>query len=309
MGWLPSLHDSDNPCQVSDGDLPVAVKIGIGAAEGGAAEGGAAYDETTGTTRYAGGAGGFSTGIIYLNTTDTLYIYVGQKGYELHDTTITSYPGYCLSRTFNGGGYACQDRYHTYNAAGGGGTDIRINSNSLYARVIVAGGGGGNNNYNIAGSNTNTGYGGGNIGQNGNVRYAYSTAASGGTQITGGGGGTHQASVWGTSEDGSFGYGGNGTVSKNSKGSTSGGGGGWYGGASSNGGTNYCGGGGSGYLNTSKLISGTSQTIIAGDSSGREGSAAVDVADIPNPTSDDGTLIVGNTSSGYARITVMPYNN
>ena len=257
------------------------------------------------------GRGGYSAGNYNISNSGTLYLCVGGKG-------IGTGVGYELGTTnggYNGGGSG--------QTGGGGATHIAITNYGELVNyeshksdiLLVAGGGGGFD----AGSNqinTNkSGEGGGIKGTRGWETWdSNNYGGPGGTQSAGGVAyGTQTWGIYTIKTDGSFGRGGDAWIwstyptFSNDRGA--GGGGGWYGGASSNGGSNYCGGGGSGYLNTSKLISGTSQTIIAGDSSGREGSAAVDVADIPNPTSDDGTLIVGNTSSGYARITVMPYNN
>lgn len=70
-----------------------------------------------------GGAGGYSSGKINLSSSDTLYVYVGGK------------TGY------NGGGLNTQTT--PTKGAGGGGTDVRLNSDSINSRIIVAGGGGG----------------------------------------------------------------------------------------------------------------------------------------------------------------------
>ena len=81
-------------------------------------------DEETGrdyTTNGTGGKGGYSKGKIILTETTPIYIYVGgQAG-------------------FNGGGITNS----SIGGNGGGASDIRIGTDSLYARVIVAGGGGG----------------------------------------------------------------------------------------------------------------------------------------------------------------------
>ncbi len=256
------------------------------------------------------GRGGYSVGNYNIAASNTLYLCIGGKG-------IATGVGYELGT--NNGGYNGGGSGQT---GGGGATHIAITNHGELVNyesrkgdvLIVAGGGGGFD----AGSNqinTNRcGEGGGIKGTKGWETWdANNYGGPGGTQTAGGVAyGTQTWGIYTIKTDGSFGRGGDAKIWSTyptfSTDRGAGGGGGWYGGASSNGGTNFCGGGGSGYLNTGKLISGTSQTIIAGDSSGREGSAAVDVADIPNPTSDDGTLIVGNTSSGYARITIMPYN-
>ena len=67
---------------------------------------------------------------------------------------------------FNGGGASKISYYnnvYTYGQGGGGGTDIRINEDSLYNRVIVAGGGAGASDEDVSFYV----YGGGNNGGNG----------------------------------------------------------------------------------------------------------------------------------------------
>lgn len=99
-----------------------------------------------------GGKGGYSTGTLTLTQKTTIYIYVGGSGNSVTSASNSIYPG-----GFNGGGYR-------YNYKGGGGaTDIRIGSASLYARVIVAGGGGSDGSPNYSG-----GYAGGVSGTRGN---------------------------------------------------------------------------------------------------------------------------------------------
>ena len=86
-----------------------------------------------------GGKGGYSTGTLTLTQKTTIYIYVGGSGNSVTSASNSIYPG-----GFNGGGYR-------YNYKGGGGaTDIRIGSASLYARVIVAGGGGSDGSPNLS---------------------------------------------------------------------------------------------------------------------------------------------------------------
>ena len=92
---------------------------------------------------YQGGAGGYSEGIIRLEESTTLYLYVGGQPSPVTTSTDPTVGG------FNGGGvgeYTTYSGTTTYAQSGGGGTDIRIGQDSLYARVIVAGGGGGASN-------------------------------------------------------------------------------------------------------------------------------------------------------------------
>lgn len=72
-----------------------------------------------------GGKGGYSTGVVNLNENMNLYIYVGGQGSK------------GSTGGFNGGGTTGSG-----GGSGGGASDIRIGTDSLAARVIVAGGGG-----------------------------------------------------------------------------------------------------------------------------------------------------------------------
>lgn len=173
------------------------------------------------------GKGGYSEGTLTLTKETTLHLYVGGKG---------SY-GTSTCGGFNGGGISTGNKTNVnYSAGGGGGTDIRIESDSLYARIIVAGGGGASGN----GSNGDSigGNGGGEIGEDGT---GIGPCGTGGTQTTAG-------EFTGSSSDNDpadFGKGGggpNGTVG-------CGGGGGWYGGGFGTR-TNGAAGGGSGYVYT-----------------------------------------------------------
>ena len=188
----------------------------------------------------SGGYGGYSQGILNLTSATTLYLCPGGMGG--FDSQTSGTPSQqTISGGWNGGGSA-----HTYvygdagTMAGGGGgaSDIRIGSNSLYARVIVAGGGGGS-----AGvSDTTKKRGGGSTGSSSGGSSYYGTQTAAGT-------------------GGDFGTGGNATGSNNYKYGAGGGGGGWYGGGASTNvsdtDTNYrtYNGGGSGYVYTSSTAS------------------------------------------------------
>ena len=99
-------------------------------------------------TNSTGGNGGYSIGIITLTAETVLYIYVGGQG--TYNTTPRSF----VAGGFNGGGKA---GYH-YGGSGGGASDIRIGTDSLYSRVIVAGGAGGGSGFVWTGSNAPSGY-------------------------------------------------------------------------------------------------------------------------------------------------------
>lgn len=186
-----------------------------------------------------GGKGGYAQGILELSSSTNLFIYVGGSG---------------NNGGFNGGGLRDHDL-----PGGGGASDIRIGTDSLYARVIVAGGGGSD-----GAANRQGGAGGGETGTN-FVTSGYGTGGYGGTQT-----GNNGGSSWvvaqqsqGTSVQADcyagFGFGGNGTSngeSGNGRGGS--GGGGWYGGTGvypDGGDDDKGGGGGSGYTYTSTTAS------------------------------------------------------
>lgn len=189
------------------------------------------YTPTSSKNSYYGGTGGYSTGILSLSTPTSIYLYTGGHGNFSSD----SEKGKIVNGGFNGGG-SSKIRWYTsaYSSGGGGGgaSDIRIGSDSLYARVIVAGGGGGG----AGESNSSVKQGGGLTGNSAVEEYK-ATQTKAGT-------------------NGSFGQGANSTGSGNYNYGPGGGGGGWYGGGAS---TNVSdrsaeyrtyNGGGSGYVYT-----------------------------------------------------------
>ena len=178
-----------------------------------------------GTHKGLGGAGGYSSGIIEINKNTKAFIHVGSQGSDSSSGKTTA--------GCNGGGYAT----HSGARSGGGATDIRLVSDSLYSRVIVAGGGGG-----------------------GTADATVEFGGFGGGEKGGDGGNDHVQAGKGASQDGEttkcadnsattcpkgiFGYGGNATNDF-----AGGAGGGWYGGSASY--QEEGGGGGSGYVWTS----------------------------------------------------------
>jgi len=216
-----------------------------------------------------GGHGGYSSGLISLPAKTRLYVYVGGSGKSGG-----------TKGGFNGGG-----RKSSF-PGGGGATDIRINSDSLYARVIVAGGGGSEGAPSKPG-----GYAGGLTGQSRNENYG--SGGTGGTQTAGG---TYRAT---------FGSGGSGTYA--SGGYPGAGGGGWYGGGGANpdgsGDDDRGGGGGSGYVYTEETAANypdgcllnsnyylTNTEIFAGNESFKD---------------PKGYQETGHTGNGYAKITYI----
>ena len=226
-----------------------------------------------------GGKGGYSTGVVNLNENMNLYIYVGGQG------SRGSTGG------FNGGGTTGSS-----GGTGGGASDIRIGTDSLYARVIVAGGGGGKGQDDCAAG----GVGGGTTG-GGSADQGYcGTQAGGGTQTAGGAKGIYI--VISGANTGAFGKGGNASDGSSDGG---GGGGGWYGGgAGATAGWSNGGGGGSGYVYTSSTASScpsgckltssyylTNASTTAGSSS------------FPGTS---GSSETGHSGNGYARIVYNP---
>lgn len=201
------------------------------------------YGAQGGDAKALGGKGGYATGIIKLDGTETLYVYVGGQGTSTVNTSTNAAGG------FNGGGDARTSSTSYHCGSGGGASDIRIGQDSLYARVIVAGGGGGSGGYTTA---MNGGAGGGIEGKYGKQYTTSYYHGTGGIQTAAG------ISYYSSTADSTtyyelanFGIGGS-AKSTSSSGYRAGGGGGWYGG----GGANYSGaGGGSSYVYTPESVS------------------------------------------------------
>ena len=237
------------------------------------------------------GKGGYATGTLTLFQDTQLYVCVGGKGKSGAVTTGEQ----ILTGGFNGGGNAW-GYSDGNNGSGGGATDIRIEANSLYARVIVAGGGGGAVS---AGAGTQQGHGGGTSGLTAQTSFGGGCSANGGTQSAGGtgnscGSGFSPGST-GTTYNASFGQGGNGRnvgITEN----RSGGGGGWYGGGSSF----VVGGGGSGFVWASGVSVPSGYTLTANhylsNTQNINGGSSM-------PKYDGAGNMTGNTGDGYARIT------
>lgn len=247
---------------------------------------------------YPGGKGGYSCGYIEIKEDTTCYIYVGQQGgrYGNYNYTFNTGNNKTYGTTSTGG-------------TGGGATDIRIGSQSLYARVIVAGGGGGSSYY----STTSFGYGGyagGYTGGNGTCRSNVPNGeGKGGTQIAGGLSGTRTVP---NNADSGFGKAGYSTWTNDSSG-----GNGWYGGGSAgrsnSDGFEGGGGGGSGFVYTavnyavwnSGNPTDASQYLLT-----PEYYMFGDVLSDGNTVflSPLGEPEVGHSGSGFARITLVNYH-
>ena len=107
------------------------------------AQGGNGWTSAGGNGYCTGGKGAYTSGLIKLNTTDDLYVYVGALG-------ESGYAGGSYKSTsFNGGGYGGYGGWDDNGGSGGGATDIRIvngdwdDPTSLNSRIMVAAGGGG----------------------------------------------------------------------------------------------------------------------------------------------------------------------
>ncbi len=100
--------------------------------------GGGGTNSNTSNQRYYdihGGKGGYSEGTIHIDEDTKIFAYVGGTGSSC--STNTNCGG------FNGGGRGGSESSSYYGMGGGGASDIRIGTDDLKYRVIVAGGGGG----------------------------------------------------------------------------------------------------------------------------------------------------------------------
>lgn len=161
--------------------------------------------------------GGYVEGVFVNPKIQKIYVTVGGSAtFASSDMPVSYIQSTLPTLRFNGGGSPSAITGIAQSAtSGGGGSDVRIGSDSLYSRIIVAGGAGGMGKINSLG-----GEGGGETG--GNHSSGYGTAPGPGTQ-------TGSPKSNDSRIAGGFGYGGNG-VSQNS-GHGGAGGGGWYGGS------------------------------------------------------------------------------
>lgn len=210
--------------------------------------------------------GGYSEGIFKTDNPRNVYVYVGGSGGPSHilynfdlsvNETLTN--ATLFTNAFNGGGKVDLSAAQRV-SNGGGGTDIRIDEDSLYNRIIVAGGGGSQGSgmdNNSATPRYSGGVGGGETGEK---------PTDGNGTNYGGGGQTGTPATDGSHPEtqGTFGIGG--LCYNRSTRYPGVGGGGWFGGngsiATSNNATPLGGAGGSGFVLTSstELISGYNLT-------------------------------------------------
>ena len=181
------------------------------------------------------GYGGYAEGILDNQSECRLYIRVGGSAIN----SCIKKPLLYIQTTFptmsyNGGVLPYEtDTYEKAASASGGASDIRVNTDSLYARLIVAGGAGG-----ISDNNCRGGHGGGNTGGTGVGNRDLQNGGAGGTQ-------TESPAMDPSEYMGGFGYGAPALWPSHGPG-----GGGWYGGNTDTNWATIGGGGGSGYVLT-----------------------------------------------------------
>ena len=213
---------------------------------------------------------------------------------------------------FNGGGYNYDSGtdYNTVTSSGGGATDIRLDANDLYHRIIVAGGGGGANTARIGGY-ANGGVGGGIIGGKSTIRIINhwggiwnETDGSGGTQTEGGHVGySNYSDERNTAPrpNGTFGFGGN-IEGYNIMGGP--GGGGWYGGGAGNG-HGGAGAGGSGFTLNESTVVNTPKNYAFKSKSDAFLKSSLTLSGSEKMFSPSHEVVYGNRGHGYARITIL----
>ena len=228
--FLPYPCEDHTTCYPYVSLLPPGVyNLEVWGAQGGS------YNEVN-----VGGKGGYSRGLLKLNSQTRAYFYVGASGQATTEKLVNS------SLSFNGGGNG-RSSAQDHASSGGGASDIRLVGDSLYHRVIVAGGGGGAGEY---GSSCFGGAGGGKEGTDGMACYPKAVKGTKGTQ-------TEAGITKSSGINGTFGYGGNKTTWDGC-----GGGGGWFGGGSGSGWIST-GGGGSGFVfDADSLANARSQGLL-----------------------------------------------
>lgn len=266
------LFDYKNAVQTKTIEVSGYYKLQVWGAQGGS------Y-----STTYVGGKGGYAEGTVHLNAGDTIYVYTGGQPTEYNSSASKNNTN---AGGFNGGGAGRTYYYsstYTYGLGGGGATDIRINADTLYNRIIVAGGGSG-------ATNGTNGYAGGGSTSQGYSGYTASQTAAG----TGG----------------SFGTGGASSGSYNYKYGAPGGGGGWYGGGAGTGQNDSSStyrqysGGGSGFVYTGQTV-----TVPSGNTyqigTGYKMTSTSNIAGNTAFTSPSGTSETGHSGNGYAKVTYI----
>ena len=226
-----------------------------------------------------GGKGGYSRGILNLDSKTQLFINIGGKGQFFgNHSNIPSSNG--------GGGSYFEDRVNSelvlFYGSGGGATDIRVFANELDKRIIVSGGGGAAGKikfYNGTSRSYSGGSGGGLVGEDGEGKS--NNLGLGGTQ--------NEPII--QRNPGKFG-----------KGGMRGGGGGFFGGSGSYEGNGCGGGSGFVYNMSNSYIKGLSSNFFLTEAETLTGNAS-----IPGV---NGKEIIGRSGSGAAKITILvPYQS
>lgn len=252
-----------------------------------------------GTREYSspgkGGLGGYSVGILTLSEVSNMHVLVGGMG-----VTAAASDGAVTRGGFPDGGDTKTGlgRYTSVPGTGGGSTSIRVSSDTLFTRLIVAGGGGGASG--DISKTWNGGCGGGQSGEN------CSCCQGAGTQV----GSTPGQGYGSSSSAGVFGHGAT-SGYRNGANSGGGGGGGWYGGGSGgHGNNNVCsgGGGGSGWIFTASSFSEWQSGDPSEASHYSLGSQfylsnAVTIPGNSKFPSTNGGRETGHQGNGYAKIT------
>jgi prepilin-type N-terminal cleavage/methylation domain-containing protein len=283
------------------------------------------YSDTLGASYDGGGDGGYATGVVTLKKGEKLYLYAGGKG--LSYRSLGEKQG-----GFNGGGNIMTGWLG--GSCGGGASDVRIGTDSLYARVIVAGGGGGGGFSRTPSAIANEvgivtgGDAGGLVGYDGtkplDAAWKAYAVGLGGTQSAGGGldgrndivgynngSGNNGTGAYYLATAGSFGAGGQGVGDYSPYGDGAGGaggGGGWYGGG---GGCINAAGGGSSWVFTQAAMDGWTNDAdkanwlldtkyFLSDTRIVDGKGVM-----PNPLSTTGGTMTGSKEGGFVMITFL----
>ena len=232
-------------------------------------------------SNYTPGYGGFSSGIVSLKRTETLYINVGGKG----DSTKGGYNGGANAALSAGGG--------------GGATHISLKSgllstleNEKNSIIIVSGGGGGTSSFNSY-------YGGSAGGYVGNDGGGSTPAGKGGTQSDGGASPNYSGSTATAGGKGLFGAGGIGGFEKQFSAGSGAGGAGFYGG-SGGGARDGGGGGGSSYIGNPLLTEKSMYCYNCAEST-EESTKTISTTCV----SETPTENCAKSGNGYARITLI----
>lgn len=243
---------------------------------------------------YRGGYGAYSTGAVFLNKGDILYVTVGGQPGVASNSSI--------SGGYNGGGKARTQSGNDKAGGGGGATHIStktgllssLNASREQILIVSAGGGGG---YYYPKFNSIGGEGGGVTGGVAPRGTCSGRSLYIGSAATQSAGGTNNGCGAREGANGSFGLGSNGSNWQ------SGGGAGWNGGGN---GFAHGGNGGSSYIGNSKLVSYKEVTksmyCFSCATSNAESTYTVSTSKVSSTPSS----YAAKSGSGYARITILP---